>query len=131
MAVIYASGVRTTRMNAVKDAIDAGSGPGKIEIGTTGMALVLATITLEDPCGSVSGDVLTFTMPKSDTSADAGAPDTAAAARIKDSDGNIIVSGLTAGLIGASPNVVLDSTSITAGQTVTLTAASITHNTAG
>lgn len=131
MAVIYASSLRTTRMTAVKDAIDAGSGAGTIEIGTTGMALVLATITLADPCGSVSGDVLTLTMPKSDTSADAGAPDTAAAARIKDSDGNIVVSGLTVGLSGASPNVVLDSTSITAGQTVTLTAATLTHNTAG
>lgn len=130
MAVIYASGLRTTRMTAVKDAIDAGSGPnGTIEIGTTSMALTLATIALAKPCGSVSGDVLTFTMPKSDTSADAGAPDTAAAARIKDSDGNIVVSGLTVSTSGA--NINLDSTSITAGQTVTLTAASLTHNTVG
>lgn len=129
MSVIYGAQTRTDRMNAVKDSIDRGAAAGYIEIGTAGMALVLATITLADPCGSVSGDVLTFTMPKSDTSADAGAPSTAAAARIKDSDGNIVVSGLTVGL--AAADIILDSVSITAGQTVTLTAASLTHNTAG
>lgn len=129
MGVIYASGLRTTRMTAVKDAIDAGSGPGVLEIGTTAMALTLASITLGDPCGTVSGDVLTFTMPKSDTSADAGAPDTAAAARIKDSDGNVVVSGLTVSTSGA--NINLDSTSITAGQTVTINTATLTHNTTG
>lgn len=130
MAVIYAAALRTARMNAVKDAIDAGAGAnGTIEIGTTGMALTLATIDLAKPCGSVSGDILTFTMPKSDTSADAGAPDTAAAARIKDTDGNVIVSGLTVGTVGT--NIVLDAATIMAGQTVTLTAATITHNTTG
>lgn len=130
MSVIYGSALRTARMNAVKDAIDAGGGAnGTIEIGTTAMALTLATIALAKPCGSVSGDILTFTMPKSDTSADAGAPDTAAAARIKDCDGNVVVSGLTVGTVGT--NIVLDAATITAGQTITLTAATITHNTTG
>ncbi|CAN0484923.1 unnamed protein product, partial [Phaeothamnion confervicola] len=87
MAVIYAAALRTTRMNSVKTAIDAGSGAGTLEIGTAAMAATLATITLDDPCGSVTGDVLTLTMPRSDTSADNTG--TAAAARIKDSDGNI------------------------------------------
>lgn len=127
MGVIYATTLRTTRMTDVKTAIDAGSAAGYIEIGTTSMGTVLATITLTDPCGSVSGDVLTFTMPHSDTSADASG--TAAAARIKDSDGNVVVSGLTVGTSGT--NIVLDSVSITAGQTVTLTSATITHNTSG
>lgn len=127
MAVIYASTLRTARMNEVVAAIDGGSGAGYIEIGTTGMGSVLATIPLADPCGSVSGDVLTFDMPVSDTSADATG--TAAAARIKDSAGNIIVSGLTVGTSGA--NINLDSTSITAGQTVTINSGTITHNTSG
>ena len=127
MGVIYASTLRTTRMTDVQTAIDAGAAAGFIEIGTAAMASVLATITLADPCGSVSGDVLTFTMPKSDTSADNTG--TAAAARIKDSDGNIVVSGLTVGTSGT--NVVLDSTSITSGQTVTLSSATLTHNTSG
>jgi hypothetical protein len=127
MGVVYASALRTTRMNDVKTAIDAGSGAGTLEIGTTAMGTVLAIITLTDPCGSVSGDVLTFTMPHSDTSADATG--TAAAARIKDSDGNVIVSGLTVGTSGT--NIVLDDVALVATQTVTLTAGTLTHNTSG
>ena len=127
MGVVYAAALRTTRITSVLTAIDAGAGAGTLEIGTAAMASVLATITLADPAGSVSGDVLTFTMPKSDTSADNTG--TAAAARIKDSDGNIIVSGLTVGT--GSENIVLDSTSITTGQNVTINSATITHNTTG
>lgn len=123
MAVTYTTAVKTARMTAVRDAIDGGSAAGYIEIGTTGMASVLATITLTDPCGSVSNGVLTFTMPHSDTSADASG--TAAAARIRNSNATDIVTGLTVSTTGADIN--LDSVSITSGQTVTLTAGSITH----
>lgn len=129
MAVIYAAALRTSRMNAVVSAIDAGTGAGKLKIGTAGMASVLATLTLTDPCGSVSGDVLTFDFDPdiSDTSADNTG--TAAAATITDSDDNVIISGLTVGTSGT--NIVLDSVSITAGQTVTITAGTLTHNTSG
>lgn len=129
MAVVYAAALRTTRMGAVVTAIDAGSGAGKLKIGTSAMGTVLATLTLADPCGTVSGDVLTFDFDPdiSDTSADNSG--TAAAATITDSDDNVIVSGLTVGTSGT--NIVLDSTSITAGQTVTITAGTLTHNTAG
>lgn len=127
MAVVYAASLRTTRITAVKTAIDAGSGAGTIEIGTAAMGTVLAILTLSDPCGTVSGDVLTFSTITADTSADNSG--TAAAARIKDSDGNIIISGLTVSTSGA--NINLTSTTITAGQTVSLTSATITHNTAG
>lgn len=129
MAVIYSAALRTTRMTSVVTAIDAGAGPGKIKIGTAGMGTILATLPLADPCGTVSGDVLTFDFDPdiSDTSADNTG--TAAAAIITDSDDNTIVSGLTVGTSGT--NVVLDSVSITAGQTVTLTTGTLTHNTAG
>lgn len=123
MAVIYAADVITDRLQAVIDQIDAGTGAGTLEIGTTGMASVLATITLADPCGTISTNVLTFTMPQSDTSADATG--TAAAARIRDSDANDCITGLTVGT--GSEDIVLDSTSITAGQTVTINSATITH----
>lgn len=99
MAVNYSTTLKTTRMTAVRDAIDGGSGAGTIEIGTSGMATVLAVLTLSDPCGSVSGATLTFSVITSDSSADATG--TAAEARIKDSAGNVIVSGLT---IRASPS---------------------------
>lgn len=124
MAVIYSTATKTARMNAVVTQIDAGAGAGVLQIGTTGMATVLAEFTLNDPCGTVSGAVLTFSgFPKSDTSANATG--TAAAARIRDSNANDVVTGLTVGLSGSDIN--LDSLSITTGQTVTLNSATLTH----
>lgn len=123
MAITYSATLKSTRMTAVRDAIDGGAGPGTLEIGTTGMASVLAVLTLADPCGTISSGVLTFTVPFSDASADATG--TAAAARVKDSSGNIVISGLTVGTSGT--DVVLTSTSITSGQAVTITSAAITH----
>jgi len=123
MAVTYPNAVKAARMQAVADAIDGGAGAGYIEIGTAAMATVLATITLSDPCGSVTDDVLTLTMPHSDTSADDTG--TAAAARIRDSNGTDIITGLTVSTSGADIN--LDNTSITVLQNVTITSATITH----
>lgn len=125
MAVVYATDVKTDRMQAVANQIDAGAGPGVLQIGTTGMGTVLAEFTLADPCGIVSGDTLTldFDPDISDTSANNSG--TAAAARIRDSDGNDVITGLSVSTSGA--NINLDSVSITAGQTVTITAASIQH----
>lgn len=122
MAVTYTTAVKNARMNAVTTAIGT---TGVLEIGTTGMASVLATIPLANPAapGAASG-VLTFTMPQSDTSADATG--TAAAARIRTATGGTdIVTGLTVGTTGSDIN--LDTTSINAGQTVTITSATITH----
>lgn len=125
MAVTYSTAVKTARMQAVANAIDAGVGAGTLEIGTTAMGTVLATFQLVEPCGTVSGTVLTldFTPAISDTSADATG--TAAAAQIKDGGGVVVISGLTVGTSGT--DIILDSTSITAGQTVTLTAGTLTH----
>lgn len=122
MAVNYSTALKTTRMTAVRDAIDAGAGAGTIEILTSANA-VLAVLTLSDPCGTVSGATLTFSTITQDSSADATG--TAALARIKDSNGNIIVSGLTVGTSGADIN--LNSTSITALQAVSMTSGSLTH----
>lgn len=125
MAVTYSNAAKEDRLEAVIALIDAGAGPGFIEIGTAGMASVLATITLADPCGTASAGTLTFDFDPdvSDTSADNTG--TAAAARVKDSDGTVVISGLTVGTSGT--DIILDSVSITAGQTVTLTTGTITH----
>lgn len=123
MAVTYSSTVKDNRMTQVLNAIDGGVAAGYIEICSAAYASVLATITLADPCGSVAANALTFTMPKSDTNADNTG--TAAIARIKDSAGNIIVSGLTVGTVGT--DIVLSSVGITAGDTVTINSATITH----
>jgi hypothetical protein len=123
MAVTYSNTVKDNRMTQVLNAIDGGAGAGYIEICSAAYASVLATITLADPCGSVGSQALTLTMPKSDTNADASG--TAAIARIKDSVGNIIVSGLTVG--AGSGDINLSSVVITIGDTVTLNSAVITH----
>lgn len=125
MAVTYTTAVKNARMDAVAAQIDGGAGAGKLQIGTTAMGTVLAEITLDDPCAAAaSGGVLTFSgFPKSDTSANATG--TAAAARIVDSTGTSVVTGLTVGTSASDIN--LDSTSITAGQTVTINSATITH----
>lgn len=124
MAVNYNTATKNARLTAVRDQIDAGAGPGVLQIGTAGMATVLAEITLADPCATISAGVLTFSgFPRSDTSANASG--TAAAARIRDSSGTDVITGLTVGTSGADIN--LDTTTIAAGQQVQITSATITH----
>ena len=122
MAVVYTNAVKIARMAAV---VSQAGASAVLEIGTTGMGAVLATINLGNPiAGAATGaGVLTLSgFPRSDTSADATG--TAAAARIR-AGGTDIITGLTVGLSGADIN--LDSLSITSGQTVTLSSATITH----
>lgn len=123
MAITYAAAVRTARLQAVLDAIDADAGAGKLVIGTTGMGTVLATIPLADPAGTVSGDTLTFDCSPAieDTSADATG--TAAAAIVTDNSGDTIISGLTVGTSGT--NIVLTSTSIVATEGVSISSFTI------
>lgn len=121
MAVNYSTTVKNARLDAVVSAIGSA---GYIEIGTAGMGTVLATINLANPAGTASGGVLTFSgFPRSDTSADASG--TAAAARIRASGAVDVVTGLTVGTSGT--DIVLDTTTIAAAQTVTLNSATITH----
>ena len=121
MAVIYSTTLKSTRMSSVVTAIGT---TGVLEIGTTGMATVLATIPLANPAGTVASGVLTFSTPVSDTSADASG--TAAEARIRTASGGTdVITGLTVSTSGA--NINLSSVSISAGDSVTITSATITH----
>ena len=123
MAVNYAATLKTTRMSAVITAIDAHASPATLEIATAAFASVLCIVTLADPSFTVSGSVITMAgAPKSGT---AGATGTAAVARIKEGGGTVIVDNLSVGTSGSDIN--LNSTSITSGQTVTITSGTITH----
>jgi hypothetical protein len=92
----YTTTVRSNRMTQVLNAIDAGAGAGTVKVysGTVpanvGTAItdqtLLATLTLSDPCGSVSNGVLTFSAITEDSSGDANGTPTFA--RLADSDGN-------------------------------------------
>jgi hypothetical protein len=124
MAVTYTNAVKIARMAAV---VSQAGTTAVLEIGTSAMGTVLATINLGNPiAGAATGaGVLSLSgFPRSDTSADATG--TAAAARIRTATGGTdIITGLTVGTSGSDIN--LDSVSITTGQTVTINSATITH----
>jgi hypothetical protein len=119
MAVTYDATTKTSRMTATRDQV----ANGTLEIGTAGMAAVLATFGLSATGGSISGSVWTLVFDASTVAA--GAAGTAAAARIKDSGATARITGLTVGTSGSDIN--LDNTSIANGQNVTLSSATITH----
>lgn len=124
MAVTYTTAAKNARLQAVADLIDAGTA-GKLKIGTAGMATVLATFTLADPCGSVAAGVLTFDFDPDISDVSADNTGTAAAAIITDSADTTVVSGLTVGT--AATDIILNNTSIATGQQVDLTTGTITH----
>src|SRR4030095_16167350 len=97
MAVNYSVALKSARMSAVIAAVDAGAGPGTLEICSAGYAAVLATIVLADPSFTEAGGVITMAgVPRTDASADNAG--TAALARVKDSNGVVVVDGLTVGV---------------------------------
>ena len=121
MAATYSTTAKVARQNAVVTQIGVS---GKLEIGTAGMAQILATITLDATAGTVAGaGVLTLSgFPKS---VSATADGTAAAARIRTSADADVITGLTVGTTGSDIN--LDNTSIASGQQVTISSFVITH----
>ena len=123
MAVNYVTAVKNTRMTAVLNAIDAGSGAGKINIYTSVYGTLLVSIALADPSGTVSSGALTLSgMPKTAIASGSG---NAAIARILDSDNNVVAEGLTVGL--SASDIIIDNVNIASGQTVNITAGTITH----
>ena len=104
MAVNYVTAVKNTRMTAVLNAIDAGSGAGKINIYTSAYGTLLVSIALADPSGTVSSGALTLSgMPKTAIASGSG---NAAIARILDSDNNVVAEGLTVGL--SASDIIID-----------------------
>ena len=123
MAVNYSTTVKNARLTVVRDAIDGGSGPGTLEICTSAYASVLVTVTFDDPCGTVSSGVLTFSAtPLAATASNSG---TAAIARIKDSSGTVVCDGLTVGT--SATDIIVNTTTVNSGASVSVTSATITH----
>jgi hypothetical protein len=134
MPVNYNATVRTNRLRNVVDAVDSktyvvGSGTGSagnLIIGTSalsGATGVLATIPLQNPAATVSGNVLTIAgVPRTATATATG---TAALAEIRNNAGTVIVSGLTVGTSGT--DIIISSTAISSGQTVQVNSGTITH----
>lgn len=126
MAITYAAAVKTARMSAVLTEI---GNAGVVRLYTTGgssTGTLLAEFTLPTPSGSVSGSVLTFDCGAGINDISANNSGTAAVAEIHTAAAAVKVTGLTVGTSGTDV-IISPSTTITAGQTVTLTALSFTH----
>ena len=114
---------KAAALDAIVDRVDAGSGPGKLQIFTDAYGTMLAEFTLSDPAfgAATVADPSVVTaagMPKTTTGAATG---TAGSFRVVDSD-NVMMwegSGSTA-VNTAAAMVVLTNLSITTGQTVNL-----------
>lgn len=132
MTLQFSTNARNAQLAAIAAQVDAGAGPGYIEIrsgtrpanvNTTATGTVLSTITCADPAfetpsaGSMDIDANPDLV---DSSADATG--TASWARVYDSTGAAVMDGSVA-TSGADFNIT--STAITAGQTVTLLSGSL------
>jgi hypothetical protein len=115
---------KNARLQAVVDAIDAGSANGVLEVGTANVGTVLLTSTLTKPCGTVANGVLTF---NSNLTQFLGlANGVASEARIRTSNGTVIVSELTVGT--ANADIIMPITTITTTLLFVVQSAVITHS---
>ncbi len=120
MAVTYATAVKTARITATRDHF----ANGTLEILTSADAL-LATFGLSASGGTISGAVWTLVFDASTVAASASG--TAAKAQLKTSGGTANLTGLTVVVTGGTGDIQLNSLSVTSGQNVTLSSATITH----
>jgi hypothetical protein len=119
MAVTHELAVQNAIADTVLAEIDAGVGNATLELHTSGDVEV-ATLTCDDPAGTVSGAVLTFGDFVSDTSATGG---TITKFVIKNPAGTVQLNG-SVGLSGEDIN--MSAVVITAGWTVAITALTYT-----
>lgn len=111
----YSAAALVAAHTSFRDLIDSGAGAGSIKVRDNSDVL-LATIPLSDPCGSVNGTTgqLTFSIAARDESADATG--TAAYAEFCDSTGAVhLALPAQAGTSAVSGKIVLNTLSIVAG----------------
>lgn len=138
MALGFSTTLRNARATAIRDALDAGSGPGVIEFydgarpATGGTATtLLATCTLADPSGTISNGVFTLgaVVDGTGTAGATAGGKTATWARLKDSDGTFVMDA-SVSATGGGGDIQLNSTTIATGQTVKVTSGTITEGNA-
>jgi hypothetical protein len=121
----YTAALLVPTATAALTRIDGGGGPAKFVIKTSG-GTVLANLLLTNPAGSVSGaGVLTLTSAGPETNAPAGG--IAALADLVDGAGVVLAANLPVqqGSAPVAGRVVISSTTILAGGTVSLVSAVI------
>lgn len=133
MAMGLATAIRNSRLNVIRDAVDAGAGAGLFRVydgsrpATGGTATtLLAELTFSDPSASnASSGVLTFNAITADASANATG--TASWGRMVDSTG-AFVGDFSVGTSAA--DFILNTVSITSGVQVSCSSATITEGNA-
>lgn len=119
MAVTHSAATRNAIADAVLAEIDLDVGAGTLEFQTSG-AVEVATLTLTDPAGSVSGAVLTFSAITDDTNATGGTVDRF---EIKSNAGGVRVLG---SVLTSGGDINLSSLSVGAGDTVSISSLTYT-----
>lgn len=123
MPLVYSNTMKSARSNVVITALGSA---GVLVIGTAALAGggtgVLASIPLANPAFTEVNGVMTMaSAPRTVNASGAGV---AAKAELRDSGGVVIASGLTVGTVGT--DVIINSTSISVGQSVQATIGTIT-----
>ena len=118
---------------AIKNRIDGGAGAGVIKCYDGSMPAspddaitsqtLLGTLTLSDPCGSVSGKTLTFSVITQDSAADASG--SIVFCRVEDSAGNAIIDG-DASVTAGTGMFKFNTTTVVAGGPIAMTSGTIT-----
>lgn len=130
MALSLPTASRTAMASALVELLDAGAGPGVIEIrsGTrpavdsAASGTVLATVVLKNPAFSVASGVATIDDPDAVTGVSAG---TATWFRALDADDSTVFDG-SVGATGSDSDLELATTTISVGLSVDITGGTIT-----
>jgi hypothetical protein len=125
LPVDYNVTVINSRLQQVVNAVDAGASNGFLRLLSAGNSIV-SSFQLSKPSMFIGNGVATFNgLSLIDPAAVGG---TAVGARVEDSNGNVVISGLIVNnSTSAPPDIILSPSNIIAtGQTVALTAATIT-----
>jgi hypothetical protein len=136
MGIGLATALRTARAQAIIDFIDAGVGTnGTLDLYSegseqpaTGGAIsdqtYIGTLTLANPCGTVSNGVITFDTIAEESSADAD--EDIFFARAKDTDGNF-VADITCGITGSGQVIIFNTLTARVGGVIQILSGSLTE----
>lgn len=129
--------IRTAQAELVRTAFDAAATPGKFKFYTgttpaTGAAIttetLLGTLVMSYPCApAASAGAFTFSAITSDNSADASG--TIGWARGTDG-GDAFVADFTVGIAGSGADIIVNSTTVVAGGTISMSSATYTQGNA-
>jgi hypothetical protein len=124
VSVNYPTSILNNRLQQVQNVIDGGASNGFMRLLDSG-GNILSTFQLSRPSAAISGGVMTF-LGMSLIDPSAAGTGQATGARFEDSAGNIAIFGLTVGSSISADIIMTPNNQINAGQTVAVTAATIT-----